>query len=157
MTAAFYQCFCRECIFLTHHVVLVEQRGHIQGRSVGIIQQLQVSGLSLAHHPGEQVGGLCLVQHGWGMSICSAVSSPARAKNGRAPVTHCLRMRLISPIWVSNGASSPPLTLVVPPNTRETPQPVKGLWKLLAVLLDGRTWLGVLLIKYYILQSQWEG
>ena len=60
-------------------------------------------------------------------------------------------------ICVSNGASSPPLMLVVRPNTKETPEPVKGLWKLLAVLLDGRTWLGVLLIKYYILQSRWEG
>ena len=42
-------------------------------------------------------------------------------------------------ICVSNGTSSPPLTLVVRPNTKETPEPVKGLWKLLAILLDDRT------------------
>ena len=39
-------------------------------------------------------------------SVLNVASSPARAKNGEAPGTHCLRMRLISPRCGDSGLFS---------------------------------------------------
>ena len=43
---------------------------------------------------------------GIGAAGAAIASSPARAKNGEAPGTHCLRMRLISPRCGDSGLFS---------------------------------------------------